>query len=93
MRSVVVLPAPLGPRSAVTWPVGGVEADAVDGADVAESLVEVLDADHCVACLAGALAEAEFCQDPGPAGEQEEGRGASPCRRTTYRGRPAIPLR
>ena len=38
-------------------PVGGAEADAIDGAHVAESLVEVLDADHCGALVRRRLAE------------------------------------
>ena len=42
IRRVVVLPAPLGPRKPVTAPCAHVEAEVVDGDDVAEALGEAL---------------------------------------------------
>ena len=41
IRTVVVLPAPLGPSIEKTVPVGHREADAVDGGEVVERLDEV----------------------------------------------------
>ena len=46
MRSVVVLPAPLGPRKPWISPGADVEADAVDGGEAAVRLDEIVDGDH-----------------------------------------------
>ena len=48
IRSVVVLPAPLGPRNPVTLPGCDVEAEVVDGDDVAEAFGQAvyLDGSH-----------------------------------------------
>ena len=42
MRSVVVFPAPLGPRKPVTAALAHAEAEVVDGEDVAEPLGQSL---------------------------------------------------
>ena len=46
MRSVVVLPEPLGPRKPVIWPCFDLQRDVLDDAPVAEALVEPADVDR-----------------------------------------------
>ena len=55
-RTAVVLPAPLGPSSPSTVPVGTREVDAVERDDIAEPLLESLDDDR-VTVMAGSLSD------------------------------------